>query len=73
MALVQIKSAMMTNQLRAGVWVRFRQSGEIQGRGHGLAGSVILVPSQIDHKKRSKHFPLFRDRLPNAYGKARLA
>jgi CubicO group peptidase (beta-lactamase class C family) len=41
---------MMTNQLPAGVWVRFPQSGEIHGRGHGLAGSVILVPSQIDPK-----------------------
>jgi CubicO group peptidase (beta-lactamase class C family) len=41
---------MMTNQLPTGVWVRFPQSGEIQGRGHGLAGSVILVPSQIDPK-----------------------
>jgi CubicO group peptidase (beta-lactamase class C family) len=41
---------MMTNQLPAGVWVRFPQSGEIQGRGHGLAGSVILVPSEMDPK-----------------------
>jgi CubicO group peptidase (beta-lactamase class C family) len=41
---------MLTNQLPTGVWVRFPQSGEIQGRGHGLAGSVILVPSEVDPK-----------------------
>ncbi len=41
---------MMTNQLPAGVWIRFPQFGEIHGRGHGLAGSVTLVPSQIDPK-----------------------
>jgi CubicO group peptidase (beta-lactamase class C family) len=40
----------LTNQLPTGVWVRFPQSGEIQGRGHGLAGSVILVPSEVDPK-----------------------
>jgi CubicO group peptidase (beta-lactamase class C family) len=41
---------MMTNQLPARVRVRFPQVGEIHGRGHGLAGSVILVPSEIDPK-----------------------
>jgi CubicO group peptidase (beta-lactamase class C family) len=41
---------MMTNQLPAGVWVRFPQSGEIYGRGHGLVGSIILLPSEIDPK-----------------------
>lgn len=47
---------MMTNQLPAGVWVRFPPSGEIRGRGHGLAGSVILVPSEIDPKDSTGEF-----------------
>ena len=32
---------MMTNQLPAGVWIRFRRLGELRGRGFGLAGALI--------------------------------
>lgn len=41
---------MMTNQLPEGVWLRFAAFGELQGRGHGLAGAVILAPSLFDHQ-----------------------
>jgi CubicO group peptidase (beta-lactamase class C family) len=47
---------MMTNQLPAGVWVRFPPFGEIRGRGHGLGGSVILVPSEVDPKDSTGEF-----------------
>ena len=40
---------MMTNQLPEGVWIRFPAYGEIRGRGHGLAGALILEPSAFDH------------------------
>jgi CubicO group peptidase (beta-lactamase class C family) len=40
---------MMTNQLPAGVWIRFPAFGEIRGRGYGLAGALILEPSAFDH------------------------
>lgn len=39
---------MMTNQLPEGAWIRF--AGELQGKGHGLAGALILEPSGIDHQ-----------------------
>jgi CubicO group peptidase (beta-lactamase class C family) len=41
---------MMTNQLPEGVWIRFPGYGELQGRGHGLAGALILEPSAFDHR-----------------------
>jgi CubicO group peptidase (beta-lactamase class C family) len=41
---------MMTNQLPEGVWLRFAAFGELQGRGHGLAGGLILEPSLFDHQ-----------------------
>jgi CubicO group peptidase (beta-lactamase class C family) len=41
---------MMTNQLPKGVWLRFAAFGELQGRGHGLAGALILEPSAFDHQ-----------------------
>ena len=41
---------MMTNQLPEGVWIRFPAYGEIRGRGHGLAGALILEPSVFDHQ-----------------------
>jgi CubicO group peptidase (beta-lactamase class C family) len=41
---------MMTNQLPEGVWLRFAAFGELQGRGHGLAGGLILEPSVFDHQ-----------------------
>jgi CubicO group peptidase (beta-lactamase class C family) len=41
---------MMTNQLPEGVWIRFAAFGELQGRGHGLAGALILEPSVFDHQ-----------------------
>jgi CubicO group peptidase (beta-lactamase class C family) len=40
---------MMTNHLPEGVWIRFAAFGELQGRGHGLAGALILEPSAFDH------------------------
>jgi CubicO group peptidase (beta-lactamase class C family) len=44
---------MMTNQLPAGMWIRFPAYGEIRGRGHGLAGALILEPSAFDHQDAS--------------------
>ena len=41
---------MLTNQLPEGVWIRFAAFGELQGRGHGLAGALILEPSLFDHR-----------------------
>ena len=40
---------MMTNQLPDGVWIRFATFGELQGKGHGLAGALVLEPSGYDH------------------------
>jgi CubicO group peptidase (beta-lactamase class C family) len=39
----------MTNQLPDGQWIRFAMLGEQPGKAHGLAGSLILKPSPIDH------------------------
>jgi len=44
---------MMTNQLPEGVWIRFPAYGAIRGRGHGLAGALILEPSAFDHHDAS--------------------
>lgn len=41
---------MMTNQLPEGVWLRFPAYGELHGKGHGLAGALILEPSAFDHQ-----------------------
>jgi CubicO group peptidase (beta-lactamase class C family) len=41
---------MMTNQLPEGVWMRFPGFGELRGRGHGLAGGLILEPAVFDHR-----------------------
>jgi CubicO group peptidase (beta-lactamase class C family) len=41
---------MMTNQLADGVWMRFPIVGELQGKGFGLSGGLILQPSPLDHK-----------------------
>jgi CubicO group peptidase (beta-lactamase class C family) len=38
----------MTNQLPAGMNIRFANWGEMYGKGHGLAGSVTLAPSEFD-------------------------
>jgi CubicO group peptidase (beta-lactamase class C family) len=40
---------MMTNQLPEGVWMRFAAFGELQGRGHGLAGGLVAKPSAFDY------------------------
>jgi CubicO group peptidase (beta-lactamase class C family) len=40
---------MMTNQLPEAVWMRFPFYGELQGKGHGLAGALIVEPSAYDH------------------------
>lgn len=39
---------MRTNQLPAGVYIKFPQAGEIQGKGYGLAGAVTITPSSAD-------------------------
>ena len=39
---------MMTNQLSAGAHVRFPGTGEVLGKGFGLAGAVTLEPSALD-------------------------
>jgi CubicO group peptidase (beta-lactamase class C family) len=44
---------MMTNQLPECVWIRFPAYGAIRGRGHGLAGALILEPSAFDHHDAS--------------------
>jgi len=41
---------MMTNQFPEAVWVRFAALGELQGKGYGLAGALILEPSAFDHQ-----------------------
>lgn len=41
---------MMTNQLPEGVWIRFAAFGALQGKGHGLAGALILEPSAFEHQ-----------------------
>jgi CubicO group peptidase (beta-lactamase class C family) len=41
---------MMTNQLPEDRWIRFAAYGELQGKGYGLAGALILEPSAIDHQ-----------------------
>jgi CubicO group peptidase (beta-lactamase class C family) len=41
---------MMTNQLPEGVWLRFPAYGALKGRGHGLAGALILEPSTFEHQ-----------------------
>ena len=41
---------MMTNQLPEGVWIRFAAYGALQGKGHGLAGALILEPSAFEHQ-----------------------
>jgi CubicO group peptidase (beta-lactamase class C family) len=39
---------MMTNQLAPGVHIRFPDTGEVRGKGFGLAGAVTLEPAAID-------------------------
>lgn len=41
---------MMTNQLPEGASVRFPGFGELQGKGYGLAGGLILEPSAFEHQ-----------------------
>ena len=47
---------MMTNQLPEGVWIRFATFGEIRGRGHGLAGALIVEPAVFDHRDARGEF-----------------
>jgi CubicO group peptidase (beta-lactamase class C family) len=47
---------MMTNQLPEGVWMRFPVSGELVGRGYGLAGGLIVQPSPLHHPDASGEF-----------------
>jgi CubicO group peptidase (beta-lactamase class C family) len=47
---------MMTNQLSAGVWIRFPAFGEFRGRAFGLAGGLIMEPSALDHPDAKGEF-----------------
>ncbi|MGZ3352791.1 MAG: serine hydrolase domain-containing protein [Xanthobacteraceae bacterium] len=47
---------MMDNQLADGVWMRFPMTGELPGRGYGLAGGLILKPSPFDHADSAGEF-----------------
>ena len=38
----------MTNQLPAGMSIRFANWGEMPGKAHGLAGAVTVAPSELD-------------------------
>ena len=47
---------MMTNQLPDGVWMRFPITGELIGKGYGLAGALTVQPSPFDHGDASGEF-----------------
>jgi CubicO group peptidase (beta-lactamase class C family) len=47
---------MMTNQLPEGVWLRFAAFGELRGKGHGLAGALILEPAAYEHQDARGEF-----------------
>ncbi len=47
---------MMTNQLPDGVWMRFPITGELDGKGYGLAGALTLQPSPFDHADATGEF-----------------
>ncbi|HZP70818.1 MAG TPA: serine hydrolase domain-containing protein [Pseudolabrys sp.] len=47
---------MMTNHLPPDVWIRFATFGELRGRGHGLAGALIVEPSASDHPDAKGEF-----------------
>lgn len=47
---------MMTNQLPDGKWINFARVGELRGRAYGLAGSLILQPSPLDHADAAGEF-----------------
>ena len=47
---------MMTNQLAAGVSVRFATQGDVPGKGFGLGGSVTHAPSSIEPQSATGEF-----------------
>ncbi|MES2196907.1 MAG: serine hydrolase domain-containing protein [Pseudomonadota bacterium] len=47
---------MMTNQLPDGVWMRFPMTGELVGKGYGLAGALTVRPSPFDHADSTGEF-----------------
>jgi len=47
---------MTTNQLADGVWMRFPMTGELVGKGYGLAGALTLQPSPFDHGDSTGEF-----------------
>src|SRR6516164_9831580 len=47
---------MMTNQLPAGVWIRFALVGELRGKVHGLGGALVLEPSTFEHQDAKGEF-----------------
>jgi CubicO group peptidase (beta-lactamase class C family) len=52
----ETNALMMDNQLADGVWMRFPMTGELPGRGYGLAGGLILKPSPFDHADSAGEF-----------------
>ncbi len=52
----QTLALMMSNQLPAGVNVRFEQFGVIKGKGYGLGGAVTLAPSSLDPAQSEGEF-----------------
>ena len=49
-------SLMMPNQLTDGVWMRFPNTGELAGKGYGLAGASTVRPSPFDHPDSAGEF-----------------
>jgi CubicO group peptidase (beta-lactamase class C family) len=47
---------MMTNQLADGVWMRFPITGELVGKGYGLAGALTVQPAPYDHGDAAGEF-----------------
>ena len=47
---------MTTNQLPDGVWMRFPITGELIGKGYGLAGALTVLPSPLDHEDACGEF-----------------
>lgn len=47
---------MMTNQLPEGIWMRFPITGELVGKGYGLAGALTVRPSPFDHGDAAGEF-----------------
>lgn len=49
-------AAMHVNRLSRGMHQSFPPGGELPGRGHGLAGGIVLAPTDDDHPERTGEF-----------------